>query len=355
MTQEKIKQTKEWYKENEDILHRMSIKIRNTIEEILIAEKIPYSSVTSRKKNLQSLCHKAEKDKYKNPVEEIQDIVGIRIVAYVESDVERICRIIEKSFYIDTENSEDKKTKLGTDKVGYRSVHYVAKLDEKRSSLQEYKLFKDLCFEIQVRTLLQHTWAEIEHDRNYKFSGSLPDEIKRKFSLIAGSLELLDNQFDSIANEMDEYAKEVSEKTKVGNIEGISIDGTSLRKYLMNKFDDKIGVTISNKFGPDNKGEKTIIDELYNFGIITLKDLDNLINKHIDKNLDEIETNFLGILRTYMMVEDSKKYFEKSWKRKWLYIGYKKVKMISKYNVDIENDLNEYDITQEQEQEQEQE
>ncbi|XTR36652.1 GTP pyrophosphokinase [Paraclostridium tenue] len=344
MTQDKVKQIKVWYKENEDILDKMVIKLKSTIEEILVAEKVPYSSVTSRKKNLQSLCNKAEKPKYVNPVEEIQDIVGIRIVAYVESDVEKICKIIESSFDIDKENSEDKRTSLGIDKVGYRSVHYVVKIDENRSKLQEYKLFKDLCFEIQVRTLLQHTWAEIEHDRNYKFSGTLPDEIKRKFSLIAGTLELLDKQFDSIANEMDEYTKDISEKTKLGEIEGVNIDSTSLSQYLITAFSEEIGSKIDPTFGFSGNDEM-IIKELKCFGIKNLKELDKLVIKFKNKDLYENdEDTFTGILRTYMMVEDSNKYFDKCWNHNWDGINRELVNKMCKYNENIKNDLKTYKV-----------
>lgn len=74
-------------------------------------------------------------------------------------------------FSIDEGNSGNKADMLETDKVGYLSVHYFLKLNNKRLALSEYKGYKGLKCEVQVRTLLQHAWAEIEHDRNYKFAG----------------------------------------------------------------------------------------------------------------------------------------------------------------------------------------
>lgn len=38
--------------------------------------------------------------------------------------------------------------------------------------------YEGLYCEVQIRSLLQHAWAEIEHDRNYKFSGILPKELR---------------------------------------------------------------------------------------------------------------------------------------------------------------------------------
>lgn len=133
------------------------------------------------------------------------DLAGIRIIAYINSDVERISKIIEDEFEIDRENSVDKSKLLGIDQVGYQSVHYIAKLSKKRLELSEYEEYQDMVFEVQIRTILQHAWAEIEHDRNYKFNGVLPNNIKRKFYLTAGVLELIDREFEVLSKEIDEF------------------------------------------------------------------------------------------------------------------------------------------------------
>ena len=82
--------------------------------------------------------------------------------------------MITGSFNIDEKNSLDKKILLASDQIGYRSVHFVCDLGAQRSGLPEFKDLGGLKFEIQVRTVLQHAWAELAHDRNYKFSGTLP-------------------------------------------------------------------------------------------------------------------------------------------------------------------------------------
>jgi len=75
--------------------------------------------------------------------------------------------------------------------------------------LPEYTACKDCVFEIQIRTILQHTWAEIEHDKNYKYSGVLPDEIERRLNLLSAVLESADNEFNTISQEIDNYTKSV--------------------------------------------------------------------------------------------------------------------------------------------------
>jgi putative GTP pyrophosphokinase len=83
---------------------------------------------------------------------------------------------------------------------------------------------------------LQHAWAEIEHDRNYKFSGILPKGIQRRFNLLAGTLELVDNEFEQISEEIEKYSQEVSAKTKIGEL-NIPINSTSLTQYMTEKFE----------------------------------------------------------------------------------------------------------------------
>lgn len=270
-------------------------------------------------------------------------MAGIRIIAYVNSDVDKISKLIENEFDIDLDNSIDKGSLLGINKVGYKSIHYIAKLKKNRYELSEYRLFKDIEFEIQIRTLLQHAWSEIEHDRNYKFSGVLPEQIKRKFALIAGNLELMDMQFEEISNEIDRYAKEVKESTKEGNITNIAIDGTSLREYLINKYKDEISLGfLEANFGPKSELESKVIDELNKFGIYNLKDLDRLLSKSFKYKIEE--NNFAGLLRDFMILSDYKKYFELVYDGSWRGFFDDDMRMFMLNNVPIHEIMNKYMI-----------
>jgi len=184
-----IKEATIWYSQNRSVYQHLCNKIHNIIAELLEINSINIHAIFSRAKEVDSFSEKIKDIKYDDPQSQITDLAGIRIICYVESDLTLICKILEDNFTIDPVNSLDKSKLLGIDKVGYKSVHYIAELKEDRIQLPEYKKFKEVKFEIQIRTILQHAWAEIEHDRNYKFSGELPDDIKRRFKLIEGTLE----------------------------------------------------------------------------------------------------------------------------------------------------------------------
>lgn len=76
--------------------------------------------------------------------------------------------------------------------------------------MPEFSAYKGLCFEIQIRTALEHAWAEIEHDRGYKLGGRLPSDLNRRFKLLSGLLESADLEFNRLTVEIETYAKNLN-------------------------------------------------------------------------------------------------------------------------------------------------
>ena len=337
----------EWYISNELVYKKLAKKIENILIEIFNSTNVNYHIVTSRSKDLDSFRKKINNDKYNSPIEQIKDLAGIRIITYVEDEVKIVCKTIENIFSIDKQHSLDKSKELGIDKFGYKSVHYVASLKKDRLELPEYKIFENKCFEIQVRTILQHAWAEIEHDRNYKFSGKLPDEISRRFKLLAGSLEMSDREFNNISKEIDIISKEVQIGTKIGKLD-FKINSISLKQFIETTFEsletDKF--TIIQKMG-DN-----IINELNLFGIQTLKDLDDIIPKDLIKilKINDIKLNgrmtIGGLTRLILIINDSNKYFFKSWNSEWKYWSRAKnsENIFKHYGVDVLEIKEKFDV-----------
>ena len=96
------------------------------------------------------------------------DITGVRVITYFADQVDEIAKVMEGEFNIDIKNSIDKRDILDPDRFGYLSLHYViVSLSSARCALAEYRSFSELKAEVQVRSILQHAWAEIEHDLGY--------------------------------------------------------------------------------------------------------------------------------------------------------------------------------------------
>lgn len=184
-----------WYESKRELYAELATLVATTLTSLLRSKNVGILSITSRAKDVASLTEKIRRKDYKTPEDEISDLAGIRVIAYLETEIISIIETIKDTFEVIDCESLDKSRELGTDRIGYRSFHFVCRLGAERDLLPEYKPYKGLKFEIQVRTVLQHAWAEIEHDRNYKFAGVLPPEIRRRLFLIAGMLELADREF----------------------------------------------------------------------------------------------------------------------------------------------------------------
>ena len=206
-------------------------KIEVLVSELIKEKDIPIQAVSSRTKSIESLSNKvSRKDKYAS-IDEITDLSGVRICCYFSSQVEEVAKLIKANFSVNKDLSVDKGRAVDPDRFGYVSLHYIAKLSEKRVDLLEYSKYKDLFCEIQIRTILQHAWAEIEHDLGYKSEIGIPNPIRRQFSRLSGLLELADEQFDNIKTKLESYGREVKKKT-YSKPEEIGIDQITVEYYI---------------------------------------------------------------------------------------------------------------------------
>ncbi|MCK4735921.1 MAG: hypothetical protein KAT65_25930, partial [Methanophagales archaeon] len=156
---------------------------------------------------------------------------GIRIIAYYKEDVDRIGEIIIREFDVDWENSIDKAQTLEPDRFGYLSVHYVVSLSSPRKELTEWEAFANIKAEIQVRTILQHAWAEIDHKLTYKAVEEAPKKLRRRLFRLSALLELADDEFSNLSKLFEEVEEHYSQELKKGKLD-IELDLTSLDVYL---------------------------------------------------------------------------------------------------------------------------
>jgi ppGpp synthetase/RelA/SpoT-type nucleotidyltranferase len=135
--------------------------------------------------------------KYTTP-KEMKDVAGARIVGFIPSDINTLSGIVEGNFNIDWRNTRDSIEELADDRVGYRGKNYVVTFKDAALDDGEYVKLGEIPFEVQITTLLAYAWGQIEHDRNYKTVMDLPrnSDIPRRFKLISGALEILDNEFE---------------------------------------------------------------------------------------------------------------------------------------------------------------
>lgn len=239
------------------------------------------------------------------------DVCGLRVVTLIDALTKGVGALIKREFEVDPANSGDKIDALGVDKVGYRSVHYICRLNAKRRELAEYAEFADLRFEIQVRSILQHGWAEIEHDRRFKYPGELPPDLSRQFALLAGNLELLDRDFDRLVKEVDARGEQLrlESASPAGKTTRLTVDVVS--GYLAATFKKEIEQKqIEPRLAPH---PRTVLRELRTMGVKTLGDLHQLVPPETSQKHPWLleRTSFRWILRYSMILRDPATYFAK--------------------------------------------
>ena len=181
-----------------------------TLVAILDAEAIKYLTVQGRTKEKHSFIKKLKTKNYENVESMMTDISATRIIVYRESDIPLVQSLVQATFDVDWSHSDDKSKALGVDKVGYRSVHLVCRIGANRKELPEFRPFLDMSFEVQMRTVLAHAWAEIEH-ADYKLRVLSPVSL-RDLNVISGLLERADRDLDHLSRKIESHSANIEEQ-----------------------------------------------------------------------------------------------------------------------------------------------
>lgn len=261
----------------------LGINLAQALELFLKENDLKVLSVSYRVKDKDSFVGKIDRKNYEKPFDDIEDICGIRIICYYQSDLENIAEIIAKEFEV-LEN-QDKEELLEADRFGYRSTHFIVKIKKEWLKAPNYRGLEDLKAEIQIRTVLMHAWAEIEHNLAYKKESDIPKQFRNKFSQLAAILKNADEQFEELKFKITDYQKEVIEivQDKSNSSKEIELNLDSLRAFLDTTFPYR---------SRNNYDTVRLLDEFSKFGI-GLKELKDSYEK-VEKYLPDIEKDFFG-------------------------------------------------------------
>jgi ppGpp synthetase/RelA/SpoT-type nucleotidyltranferase len=191
-----------------------------TVLEAASRKLAPQAIVESRAKATASFAEKIlrKRSRYNrpsgvlppDPLIRMTDLCGGRVIAQTSAHVQAMCRFIEEAFDVDWSNSEDASRRLRPTEFGYRSVHYVVSINPEKLRAAGVSVTADpeilgLKAEVQIRTLLEHAWADIGHDMSYKTDLKIPDRIRRQFASLAAVLEGVDRQLASMLADLDAF------------------------------------------------------------------------------------------------------------------------------------------------------
>lgn len=150
--------------------------------------------------------------------------------------------------------------------------------------MTEYKAFQGFKSEIQIRSILQHAWAEIEHDLGYKTTKEVPRSIWRRFARLAGILELADSEFVSIRGELDKYSRDIAmritEQPNTVGIDRISLIDFTKTDNLVRRLDTAIAEAFQYKLKEDDDSIASDVDRLQHLGLSSIEDVRRELGIH---------------------------------------------------------------------------
>jgi putative GTP pyrophosphokinase len=137
--------------------------------------------------------------KYSDPLSQVQDQVGARVVVFYKQDVAAVSSIIEK-FYFPME-----KQRLIPEnewEFGYFGLHYVLVVPTETIPASISTEEAPSCFELQIKTLWQHAWSEANHDLGYKPREDLDTDHKRRLAYTSAQAWGADRMFAELFDDL---------------------------------------------------------------------------------------------------------------------------------------------------------
>lgn len=244
----------------EEAVHTINLAFENA--------GIKIHSVEHRIKSPESILKKSTANEMGDPISDLKDLVGIRIVCLFSSDLGNIDSILRECF--DVHDVEDKEPNDPT-VFGYRSTHYVCSM---RSDLRgpRYDGIKDLDFEIQARTVCMHAWAVMSHYLDYRSDLELGLKHKRDVNALSALFHLADGQFEEVYRQRVEAARIIAERdAAVDRAKQTPITSNNLRSYLRTRFANR-----AQKGGSYARFRKELLEK----GFSSIEQVQAILERH---------------------------------------------------------------------------
>ena len=268
---------------------RMHEDLTAILGAMLRRENVAVSNVAIRIKEKEALRRKIiYKQKYQR-LSDITDVIGCRIITLFEDDVERVFALVQREFEVVEVVDHRRKVQEMTE-FGYNSLHVIVRFSPLRLQLTEYAGYADVKFEIQIRSALQHAWAEVEHGLGYKKEYEVPRAIRRRLSRLSASLELLDEEFMHIRDEIEQYNRSID---RVEHVMRTDVNRHSLVRYITSSAQAReIASTLAAEFSIPLIEDSELImrqkmpEKLAFLGIKTIGEIDAIIRTRKDSLLE---------------------------------------------------------------------
>ncbi|WP_459202011.1 GTP pyrophosphokinase [Methanococcus sp. CF] len=239
-------------------------EICNKIKDMPNSENFLKINCEPRLKEIKSIVDKAfnRNKNYKDPYAQIEDKVGVRFVVLLGSDIRKIENIIKSIDIWDYSKDKDfDDERIHKPNVfDYQSVHYVVK-NKEPITYEECQIPVDTPCEIQIRTLMQHSYSEVTHDKLYK-KNHPNSKLYRNVAKCMALIEVVDDLYmevDELVSQKEAYYRGFLDKLLPEYIKLLNSDNS---KFYEENYSEKLNLLILEE-----------LDEL-----ISELDVNNVIN-----------------------------------------------------------------------------
>lgn len=269
----------EEYREYLPTFERMKEVVLDIIRKSLESNGVIVTACEARIKKEESLAGKLELkgSKYLS-ITDITDVLGARVITFYNDDVDKIAALAENLFEIDWDNSVDKRRTHSIESFGYMSLHYICRIPKTLFYDPEFPAINDIRFELQMRTALQHVWANMNHDTGYKSGLEVPVEYLRNLNRLAGMLELADDEFSRTRRLINDYRRRVQSLVADGRFDEVALNGDTFKSYMELRPFEKLNSRIAaiNQAEIHETPFSNYLNVFKSLGFQTLGDLEDL-------------------------------------------------------------------------------
>lgn len=174
------------YRRRLPLLEAARATLEAEVQRLLRGEK-NIDRIVFRVKEADSFVKKALKARevpYLHPLTEIEDQIAGRVITFFLDDLaaveEKLCGRFTTVENVHKEPPKDAE-------FGYESHHFVFLLPPDLTPEGWDEAVMPKTFELQLRTLLMHAWAEPQHDLLYKSAADLHKDVRKELYWIAAS------------------------------------------------------------------------------------------------------------------------------------------------------------------------
>lgn len=256
------------YRAREDLYGRVGDEAEFALKAAMSEGAVKTHSVTNRVKSLESIRRKAKEKELDDPLAELGDVVGARVVVLFRSDLPRVDELIRRSFEV--HSADDKITSGDPASFGYMSIHYQVSFGDQYQG-PRYNQLKDQSFEIQTRTIGMDAWANVSHHLDYKGASSVPEDLRRDFYALSGLFYVADQHFEMFAARSGESQEEARKEVESTSNEMIEINLDTVEAFFLKRFSDRKHAARS--------AISEFVDEIAEVGYEDLRELEDDIDR----------------------------------------------------------------------------